>query len=38
MRRIRVTEAQIIGIPKQQQAGRSAGDLRRNNGISDATF
>lgn len=38
MKRSRFTEEQIIGILKEHQAGRSAADLCRKHGISDATF
>ena len=38
MKRHRFSEAQIIGILKEHQAGMSAPDLCRKHGISDATF
>jgi putative transposase len=38
MKRSRFSEAQIIGILKEHQAGMSAKDLCRKHGISDATF
>lgn len=38
MRRSRFTEGQILGIPKEQEAGRSAADLCRKRGISDQTL
>ena len=38
MKRSRFSEEQIIGILKEHQAGMSAADLSRQNGISDATF
>jgi putative transposase len=38
MKRSRFSEAQIIGIVKEHQAGISAQDLCRKHGISDATF
>jgi putative transposase len=38
MKRSRFSEAQIIGILKEHQAGISASDLCRKHGISDATF
>lgn len=38
MKRSRFSEAQIISILKEHQAGMSAGDLCRRHGISDATF
>ena len=38
MKRSRFSEAQIIGILKEHQAGMSAPDLCRKHGISDATF
>ena len=38
MRRSRFSEEQIIGILKEHQAGLSAADLGRKQGISDATF
>jgi putative transposase len=38
MKRSRFSEAQIIGILKEHQAGLSAQDLCRKHGISDATF
>ena len=38
MKRSRFTEAQIIGILQEHQAGRSAAALCRKHGISDATF
>ena len=38
MKRSRFSEAQIIGILKEHQAGISAPDLCRKHGISDATF
>lgn len=38
MKRSRFSEAQIIGILNEHQAGISAPDLCRKHGISDATF
>ena len=38
MKRSRFSEEQIIGILKEHQAGLSASDLCRQQGISDATF
>lgn len=38
MKRSRFSEAQIIGILKEHQAGVPAQDLCRKHGISDATF
>lgn len=38
MKRSRFSEAQIIGLLKEHQAGVSAQDLYRRHGISDATF
>jgi putative transposase len=38
MKRSRFTEEQIIGILKDHQAGRTAKELCRKHGISDATF
>ena len=38
MRKIRVSEEQIIGILKEHQAGMSSAELCRKHGISDATF
>lgn len=38
MKRSRFTEEQIIGILKDHQAGRTAKELYRKHGISDATF
>lgn len=38
MKRSRFSEAQIIGVLKEHQAGMSAPDLCRKHGISDATF
>ncbi|MFQ6552688.1 IS3 family transposase [Aestuariibius insulae] len=38
MKKSRFSEAQIIGILKEHQAGMSAPDLCRKHGISDATF
>jgi putative transposase len=38
MRRSRFREEQIIGILKEHQAGLSAAELCRKQGISDATF
>jgi putative transposase len=38
MKRSRFSEAQIIGIPKEHQAGMSAPDPCRKHGIRDATF
>ena len=38
MKRSRFSEEQIIGILKEHQAGRSAAELCRKHGISDATF
>ena len=38
MRRSRFTEGQILGILKEQEAGRSAADLCRKRGISDQTL
>src|SRR5215469_5921381 len=38
MKRSRYTEAQIIGILKEQEAGTSIAGLCRKHGMSDATF
>ncbi len=38
MRRSRFTQAQIIGVLKEHQAGATSGDLCRKHGIRDATF
>ena len=38
MKRSRLSDAQIIGIQTEHQAGMSASDLCRKHGISDATF
>ena len=38
MKRSRFTEEQIIGILKDHQAGRTAKELCRKHGVSDATF
>jgi putative transposase len=38
MKRSRFTEEQVIGVPKEHQAGLSAAELCRKHGISDATF
>jgi putative transposase len=38
MRKSRFSEEQIIGIPKEHQAGIGVADLCRKHGISDATF
>ena len=38
MKRSRFSEAQIIGILKEHQAGASAPDLCRKHGMSEATF
>ena len=38
MKRSRFSEAQIIGILKEHQAGLGAKELCRKHGISDATF
>ena len=38
MKRSRFSEAQIIGILKEHQAGMSTPDLCRKHGIIDATF
>ena len=38
MKKSRFSEAQIIGILKEAEAGVKVADLCRQNGISDATF
>jgi putative transposase len=38
MKKTRFTEAKIVSILHQQEAGKSVGDICRENGISDATF
>jgi putative transposase len=38
MKKTRFTEAQIVSILQQQEAGKSVKDISREHGISDATF
>lgn len=38
MKKKRFTEAQIVSILQQQEAGKSVKDISREHGISDATF
>jgi putative transposase len=38
MKKQRFTEAQIVSILQQQEAGKSVKDISREHGISDATF
>jgi len=38
MKRSRFTEAQIIGILKEQEAGQRTADVCRHHGVSEATF
>jgi len=38
MKKKRFTEAQIVSILNQQEAGKSVKDISREHGISDATF
>ncbi len=38
MKKSRFREEQIIGIPKQPQAGLPVAEIRRRHGIGDATF
>jgi putative transposase len=38
MKKTKFTESQIIGILKQQQAGKNVNDICREEGISQATF
>jgi putative transposase len=38
MKKQRFTEAQIIGVLREQEAGAKAADLCRKHGISEATF
>ena len=38
MKKQRFTEAQIVSILHQQEAGKSVKDISREHGISDATF
>jgi putative transposase len=38
MKKTRFTEAQIVSILHQQEAGKSVKDISREHGISDATF
>ena len=38
MKKTRFTEAQIVSILHQQEAGKSVKDIIREHGISDATF
>lgn len=38
MKKTRFTEAQIVSILHQQEAGKTVKDISREHGISDATF
>ena len=38
MKRIRFTEEQIIGVPREHDAGAKTADLARKHGISEATL
>lgn len=38
MKKTRFTEAQVVSILQQQEAGKSVKDISREYGISDATF
>jgi putative transposase len=38
MKKTRFTEAQIVSVLQQQEAGKSVKDISREYGISDATF
>jgi putative transposase len=38
MKKTRFTEAQIVSVLQQQEAGKSVKDISREHGISDATF
>ncbi len=38
MKKTRFTEAQIVSILHQQEAGKSVKDISREHGVSDATF
>jgi len=38
MKRIRFTEEQIIGVPREHDAGARTADLARKHGISEATL
>lgn len=38
MKRARFTEEQIIGVPKEQEAGAKTADLARRHGVSEATI
>ncbi len=38
MKKQRFTEEQIVAVLKEQEAGAKAADMRRKQGISEATF
>ena len=38
MKKTKFTDSQIIGILKEQEAGKSVAEICRNHGISQATF
>lgn len=38
MKRMRFSEEQIIGVPKEAEAGAKAADLAQRHGVSEATI